>query len=234
MLTGGTCGVALTPLSVATGKDARVNLRDRCGRPAAEHPIEPASVADVAGAVAALRTAFDDYAWTRWIVPADDHEGRLTGLFEITVSRIGLGHGDVRVARCPLLGGTVVGASVVLRPDRPVPDAVWAEVAPVEQRLLGDRLGVADEAEAACAPLRPAVPHVTVATVGVRPDHQGRGIATALIQSAFDIARALGVPVYLETSSESNVALYRRLGFEVIGQVRVAQDGPFVWAMCHD
>ena len=168
MLTGGTCGVAFTPLSVATGKDGRVSLRERCCRPAAEHPVEPASTADVAGAVAALRTAFDDYAWTRWIVPDDDHEGRLTGLFEITVSRIGLGHGDVRVARCPGArcphsGGTVVGASVVLRPDRPVPDAVWAEIAPVEQRLLGDRLAVADQAEALCAPLRPAAPHVTVA-----------------------------------------------------------------------
>lgn len=211
-----------------------MNLRDGCDLPAAAHPVERASAADVAGAVAALGAAFDDYAWTRWIVPDDDHERRLTGLFEITVARIGLCYGDVRVARCPHLGGTVVGASVVLRPDRPVPDTVWADIAPVEQRLLGDRLAAADEAEALCAPLRPAAPHLTVATLGVRPDHQGRGIATALVRTALDTSRALGVPVYLETSSESNVALYRRLGFEVTGQLRVAQDGPFVWAMRHD
>lgn len=66
----------------------------------------------------------------------------------------------------------------------PVPDAVWAATAPVEQDLLGNRLAAADEAEALCAPLRPPEPHLTVATIGVRPDHQGRGIAKALIRPA--------------------------------------------------
>lgn len=210
-----------------------MDRRDGCDLSAAEHPVEAASVADVAGAVDALSQAFDDYAWTRWIVPEHDHERRLAGLFEITVARVGLRYGDVLVVRCPELDGTVVGASVLLRPDRPVPDAVWAEIAPEERRLLGDRLAAADEAEALCGPLRPVEPHLTVATLGVRPDHQGRGIATALIRTALDTSRALGVPVYLETSSEGNVALYRRLGFEVTGQLQVTEVGPFVWAMRH-
>lgn len=208
-----------------------MNVREGCPIPAAKHSVGPATHADVQGAVEALTAAFEGYAWTRWVVPADDHERRLAGLFEITVARVGLAYGDVWVARCPGLDGVVVGASVVLRPDRPVPDAVWAAIAPVEQDLLGDRLAAADEADALCAPLRPTEPHLTVATIGVRPDHQGRGIAKALLRPALETSRGLGVPAYLETSSERNVALYRGLGFEVTGQVSVPGNGPAVWAM---
>jgi len=39
------------------------------------------------------------------------------------------------------------------------------------------------------------------------------------------------VPAYLETSSERNVAFYRRLGFDVVGSVTLPDDGPHTWAM---
>ncbi len=37
--------------------------------------------------------------------------------------------------------------------------------------------------------------------------------------------------VFLETSTETNVALYRRHGFEVIGEYWVRPDSPPSWAM---
>jgi ribosomal protein S18 acetylase RimI-like enzyme len=60
-------------------------------------------------------------------------------------------------------------------------------------------------------------PHWYVSLVGVRPGEQGRGLGRAVLRSVFDAAERDGVPVYLETRAEANVAIYRRLGFELVG-----------------
>jgi hypothetical protein len=36
---------------------------------------------------------------------------------------------------------------------------------------------------------------------------------------------------FLETSSQSNVAFYSKLGFNVVGHQRISGGGPDVWAM---
>lgn len=194
------------------------------------HEVVPAGAADIDDVVSALSEAFDGYPWTSWTVSARDHLRRLRGLFRVTVSQIGMPHGEVWIGRCAHTEETV-GAAVALRPDREVPGAVWQRVASVEEELMGERLAAAREAEACCEPLRPAGPHVVLATVGVRRDHQRRGIATALLGQVARTADAMGVPTYLETSSAANVALYERLGFSVSGSVQVPGGGPTVWAM---
>ena len=40
-----------------------------------------------------------------------------------------------------------------------------------------------------------------------------------------------GLPAYLETASETNVAIYRRLGFEVEREVDMPDCGPRCWLM---
>ena len=87
------------------------------------------------------------------------------------------------------------------------------------------------EAEAACEQLRPAQPHVVLATLGVRRDHQRRGIATALLREVVRSAASLGLPTYLETSSATNVNLYQRSGFSITGVVHIPGGGPAVWGM---
>lgn len=204
---------------------------DSCDAPGADHVVERAAAGDVDGIADALAAAFADYAWTRWIVDARDHTARLRRLQELTAGRVGVPYGEVWVARCPAAGGAVVGAVVGLRPDRPVPAGVWEEMAPEEEQLMGSRAAAAEEAEAATAHLRPKGPLVDVATIGVHPGHWRRGLATRLLRPVVDVARELGTPAYLETSSPGNVALYERNGFEVIGEATVPGGGPRVWAM---
>jgi hypothetical protein len=62
--------------------------------------------------------------------------------------------------------------------------------------------------------------------VGVRPEHQGKGWGSAAIREGLTRARTEGLPVYLETAKETNVALYRKLGFKLIGKWNVAKGGP--------
>lgn len=196
----------------------------------AAHRVEPATAEDSAGIVRALTGAFADYPWTSWIVPAESHEARLSDLFALTVSQVGLPFGHVWVVRCPT-SSEVAGAVVALRPDQEIPDDVGARLATRERELMGDRLAAAEAAEAACAPLRPTDPHVTVATIGVHPSHQRRGLATALMNPVLHLADDLALPTYLETSSPANLAFYRRHGFATTGEVTVADGGPVVWAM---
>ena len=60
-------------------------------------------------------------------------------------------------------------------------------------------------------------PHWYVQLLGVRPEVQGKGLSRAVLRPIFDAADCDRVPVYLETATEPNVAIYRKLGFEVRG-----------------
>lgn len=66
---------------------------------------------------------------------------------------------------------------------------------------------------------------------GVRPDKQGQGLGGLAIRSGLAEADASGLPAVLETATESNVGLYRSLGFELIDTWPVARTGPTFWTM---
>jgi ribosomal-protein-alanine N-acetyltransferase len=61
-----------------------------------------------------------------------------------------------------------------------------------------------------------------VHTIGVDPDHQGRGIGRALLEGLLGAADGIGAVTYLEvrTDNASALALYRATGFAVVGTRR--------------
>lgn len=66
--------------------------------------------------------------------------------------------------------------------------------------------------------------HWYLVVLGVRPEHHGRGIGRALLESG--LRRADG-DVYLETSDPANVAFYERFGFTVVDPaLHLVPDGP--------
>jgi ribosomal protein S18 acetylase RimI-like enzyme len=65
----------------------------------------------------------------------------------------------------------------------------------------------------------------------VRPDRQGQGLGGLTIRAGLAEVDAAGLPSVLETATESNVGLYRAMGFEVIDTWDVARDGPRFWTM---
>lgn len=181
--------------------------------------------ADVPVAVTTLTRAFADYPWTRHTLAADDHSRRLARSQELFLTRVGLPHGRVWVARDGL------AVSVWTTPDREGLDAVFAELAPRFTELAGDRAAAAETAEATLAPHRPREPVWYLGTVGVDPAHQGAGLGSAVVRPGLAAADADGVPVFLETSLPANVRLYRRLGFTVTAEVELPDGGPTTWCM---
>ena len=73
-------------------------------------------------------------------------------------------------------------------------------------------------------------PHWYLAVLGTDPEHQGRGIGSAVMQPVLERCDADGVPAYLESSKERNVPYYRRHGFEVTAEFELPE-GPPLWGM---
>lgn len=66
---------------------------------------------------------------------------------------------------------------------------------------------------------------------GVDPVRQGHGLGGASIRAGLARCDADGVPAYLETATESNVRLYARLGFGLVEEWSVPNNGPRFWSM---
>jgi GNAT superfamily N-acetyltransferase len=60
--------------------------------------------------------------------------------------------------------------------------------------------------------------HLYLALLAVDPVHQKKGIASALVKPLLKECDLEGLPCYLETQNENNVAMYNHFGFEKVYQ----------------
>jgi ribosomal protein S18 acetylase RimI-like enzyme len=81
--------------------------------------------------------------------------------------------------------------------------------------------------------MHPEEPHFYLAVLGVAPEAQGEGLGSRLLQPMLDRCDTEGVPAYLESSKQRNLAFYERHGFRVTNQLRFAR-GPQLWTMWRD
>lgn len=73
--------------------------------------------------------------------------------------------------------------------------------------------------------------HWYLALIGVDPNHGGKGIGSSLMRPILALADEEGLPCYLETAEEGNVAFYRRHGFEVLRHGTVPDTAVEYWTM---
>jgi putative acetyltransferase len=107
------------------------------------------------------------------------------------------------------------------------PEGLFLLVACVEGEVVGN-LGLET------SPNRPRIRHVGSIGMAVRDDWQGKGVGTALMEAALDLAdnwlnlTRIELRVYVDNSAA--VALYKRFGFEIEGtHSRYAfRDGEYV------
>ena len=107
------------------------------------------------------------------------------------------------------------------------PEGLFLLVACVEGEVVGN-LGLETH------PNRPRIRHAGSLGMAVRDDWQGKGVGTALMGAALDLAdnwlnlRRIELSVYVDNSAA--VALYKRFGFEIEGTGRryAFRDGEYV------
>ena len=173
-----------------------------------------ASSHDLEAAASTLSLAFEHYPWTRHVIPEDDYLERLRAL-QLLYLRYAHTHGIVAVI------GNSAGVIALLPPGAPEPEAEMLERI-VE--LHGDRVERIDPSE-------PPADAWILETLGVRPDHQGRGLASELLQFAVtEVARRGGEHIVLDTSDPRNVRLYEHHGFHTTAHADTAGRPP-VWKM---
>ena len=78
--------------------------------------------------------------------------------------------------------------------------------------------------------LHPHEPHFYLSTLGVSPEAQGQGLGSRLLAPMLERCDREGVPAYLESSKERNIAFYARHGFRVTEEMRFPR-GPRLWLM---
>lgn len=122
------------------------------------------------------------------------------------------------------------GAALWAAPDR------W-HVPPREAlrtlRLVNHRAPLLMAGFARVEKLHPREPHFYLASLGVEPGAQGRGLGSALMRPMLERCDREGVPAYLESSKARNVDFYGRHGFRVTGEMRFPR-GPRLWLMWRD
>jgi len=183
---------------------------------------------DVAVLAAVLARAFDDDPLSLYLFGSPHR--RATGLrrfFSLQLRHTYLRHGEVWTT------ADRAGAALWAPPTMPRPGladlvrilpvvptlSVWGRKAPDVAQLL-----------AAYERARPTTPHFYLGTLGTDPDRQGRGVGSALLTVVLDRLDDEGLPAYLESSKQRNLAFYARYGFEVTGSIAVRR-GPTLWLM---
>jgi GNAT superfamily N-acetyltransferase len=75
--------------------------------------------------------------------------------------------------------------------------------------------------------------HLYLAVLGVEPERQGAGLGSHLLAPGLEMCDCEGLPAYLETGKERNLAFYSRHGFRVTERLKLPK-GPPVWLMRRD
>ena len=184
-------------------------------------------------AVGVLARAYRDHPTFGDLFPDERVRARALPLVCAAGLRDAIGLGHVYAA---LNGDTLVGVAAWLPPGgfpltprrqlRVAPDTIrlLAAAPRSTRRLLQFMTSVARR--------HPAQPYWYLENVGVEPALQGLGIGRQLLAPVLALADAAGLPCYLETQTERNVAWYRTLGFEVRdARVAFTPGGPPNWTM---
>lgn len=195
---------------------------------AAGTTVREASRGDQRRIVGCLSRAFEDDPISRFLFPNDRTRlARLAAFYRQVIRSMrddGAVYTDSRVS----------GAAIWRAPSPPAIGRARALREGFRMLLLLRRaVSRAMLLENAISEARPREPHWYLAILGTDPSQQGRGIGSALLEPVLRRCDADGVPAYLESSKEQNIAFYQRHGFRVTRELAVP-GGPTLWSMRRD
>jgi GNAT superfamily N-acetyltransferase len=200
---------------VPTSRD-QPRIEVRVASPGEEDPI-----------ARSMAEAFWDDPVQVFLMPdAKSRQRRMVGLFEVLLRGHYLKLGETYVTP------DHSGAAMWAPPGKAVlPFTAVLRHSPAMLRSLGRRSLLALQVLSAIEKQHPKTPHWYLGVLGTRPERQGKGIGSSLLQPVLERCDAEGVPAYLESSKHTNLPFYRRHGFEVTGEINLAKGGPPVWSM---
>jgi ribosomal protein S18 acetylase RimI-like enzyme len=182
---------------------------------------------DVPEVVDVMCEAFFDYAVMRFVLGAGNYSERLHVLIGLFVGARAL-RGDAMYgvrADSPLIAAVTTSNPA----DPPHPD--FAAARDDAWRHLGaDVQGRYDECVAAWQSIQVDKPQLHVNMIGVRDEYRGRGLGRQLLDEVHALCERspLAEGVSLTTEDPRNVEFYQHMGYQVVGEARIADAVP-VW-----
>ncbi|HXQ44672.1 MAG TPA: GNAT family N-acetyltransferase [Acidimicrobiales bacterium] len=189
-----------------------------------------ATADDLPGVADALADAFFDDPVMSWILREEQSRSRrLAQLFGVQL------RGHFLPLETVWTTPDRAGAALWAPPGHAiVPPMAMLRHAPAMVRALGRHTLRALRTLTHVERLHPKEPHWYLGVLGTRTSAQGHGIGSALLVPVLERCDTDGIPAYLESSKEANIAFYRRHGFEVTGEIALPFGGPTVWPMWRD
>jgi len=196
-------------------------------------PIRLLEPRDIAAAVDVLSSAFAGDPLLVWACGARERAGmrascRMTSTLW-TKARSAYGYFE---------GERLIAVALYKNPGKQVSTwralraGFWRVPLAAGPRAAARIIGAFGHADAYKESLLNGAPHFYLDTLGVERSAAGRGIGPRLLlESLADLRRSAPLPCFLFTHLVKNVELYRRLGFELLGECPVPNSPITFWAM---
>jgi len=191
--------------------------------------------AEVKPAAGLMARAFQDYPLSAYFIPDDSMRRRKQVLMFQSLVRQGVTCGEAYATSAKLEGVAVWFRSDTRR------GTFWSNILsghflfPI---LLGSgtvsRQKAYGEYATSVRKRQAPFPHWHLQLLGIDPVYQGKGYASVLLKSVFERIDKEGLPCFLETQAEKNVALYEHLGFRVVEVGTVPGSDVQSWAMLRE
>jgi ribosomal protein S18 acetylase RimI-like enzyme len=189
-----------------------------------------AAMADAPAVSRTLARSFAADPVVDWFVRADDKRDKAMGQwFDFAVKKLGLPGGETWMS-----DDANAVALWIPPPQAAMQLSLVDEITAIPMFLSVvslQRLGRMQRLRAAFDANHPKAPHWYLFFLAVDPDCQGQGLGSAILGATLDAIDAKHEAAYLEASSEKNVPLYLRYGFEILSEFRPEPAGPKIWGM---
>ena len=185
-------------------------------------PVRKAAPGDIDAILDCLADAFRDDPVMKWVTSKSTYPRYA---FELTVPFC-LGHENTYIA------GDCAGVAAWLPPGvslaSPVtPAVVWRGLTEYGPASLLRGLATLVQSQRR----HPKEDYFYLFTIGARHSARGRGVGSALMIEGLKACDRAHMPAYLESSNVKNLPFYRKHGFEVVDELRLAMNGPTLWLM---
>lgn len=172
-----------------------------------------------------LGDAFEDDPVMRWVTPKKSYARYA---FELTLPAC-IGHGHTYITRDRTGAASWLPPGVGL--ESPVNlGVIWKGLTEYGPGSL--IRGVTTLAQT--QKHHPKQDHYYLFTIGSLRSAHGRGVGSALMREVLAKCDEEHMPAYLESSNVKNLPFYRKHGFEVVDELRLAMNGPTMWLMWRD
>ena len=186
-------------------------------------------------AAGALAKAFFEYPLLKYYYPADAKRKKITYYFVASSVFSGTKSGEVYSTSI-----NMEGVAVWISSDqypRSMMDSIRSIPLSISYGLFRHGIykmkGVGDYIDSVKERLAPAR-HMFLQTLGVDPEHQGKGYAGKLLTPMLTRLDEEQMPCYLETLDEKNVGLYQHFGFKLVDETEIPGTPLTNWAMLRE